>query len=160
MHIYTMAINEDEPQGIVFLHRVVAGSAGRSYGVHVAKLAGMPPSIVQRAEAVLHQLEARNHAPATRHNSHRNNSMVTNKSSPRGNQYIYPIRSIRWIPCNQSITTPGRARKHIRSHIVSNRPAAVQHLSRPLTRLMSMPLRHWMPCISYFYVRRRAKLRI
>ncbi|HZR43409.1 MAG TPA: DNA mismatch repair protein MutS [Ktedonobacteraceae bacterium] len=59
--VYTMAISEDEQDkqgGIVFLHRVMPGSTGRSYGVHVAKLAGMPLSIVRRAEAVLQQLEA------------------------------------------------------------------------------------------------------
>jgi DNA mismatch repair protein MutS len=58
IRVYTMAINEDDPHCIVFLHRVIPGCAGRSYGVHVARLAGMPVSIVQRAEAVLKQLEA------------------------------------------------------------------------------------------------------
>ncbi|GAC1371749.1 MAG: DNA mismatch repair protein MutS [Ktedonobacteraceae bacterium] len=56
--VYTVAISEDEHEHIVFLHRVVAGNAGRSYGVHVAKLAGMPPDVVKRAEVVLRQLEA------------------------------------------------------------------------------------------------------
>jgi DNA mismatch repair protein MutS len=56
--VHTMAISEDEPGRIVFLHRVMPGSAGRSYGVHVAKLAGMPLSIVQRAELLLQHLEA------------------------------------------------------------------------------------------------------
>jgi DNA mismatch repair protein MutS len=55
--IYTMAISDDEQGGIVFLHQVKPGSIGRSYGVHVARLAGMPPHIVARAEEVLHQLE-------------------------------------------------------------------------------------------------------
>ena len=55
--IYTMAISDDEQGGIVFLHQVRPGSIGRSYGVHVAKLAGMPPHVVARAEEVLHQLE-------------------------------------------------------------------------------------------------------
>ena len=59
IHIYTMLINEDDPRNIVFLHRVVPGCVGRSYGVHVAKLAGMPLSVVQRAEIVLQQLEER-----------------------------------------------------------------------------------------------------
>jgi DNA mismatch repair protein MutS len=52
-----MAISDDEQNGIVFLHRVVPGCAGRSYGVHVARLAGMPISVVKRAEMVLQQLE-------------------------------------------------------------------------------------------------------
>jgi len=58
LNVYTVAISEDEQRNIVFLHRVVPGNAGRSYGVHVAKLAGMPPSVVQRAETVLQQLES------------------------------------------------------------------------------------------------------
>jgi DNA mismatch repair protein MutS len=61
LNVYTMAISESEQEGIVFLHRVKPGSTGRSYGVHVAKLAGMPISIVQRAQEVLAQLEDRYH---------------------------------------------------------------------------------------------------
>lgn len=57
LSVCTMAINDDEKGSIVFLHRVTPGCIGRSYGVHVAKLAGMPPSIIQRAEAVLQHLE-------------------------------------------------------------------------------------------------------
>ncbi|HLZ59250.1 MAG TPA: DNA mismatch repair protein MutS [Ktedonosporobacter sp.] len=56
--VCTMAISEDEQEGIVFLHRVTAGCIGRSYGVHVAKLAGMPPGVVRRAEMVLQHLES------------------------------------------------------------------------------------------------------
>jgi DNA mismatch repair protein MutS len=42
---------------IVFLYRVVAGAADRSYGIHVAKLAGVPPPVLARAGEVLHALE-------------------------------------------------------------------------------------------------------
>jgi len=41
---------------VVFLHRIVPGAADRSYGIHVAKIAGLPASIVQRADALLNQL--------------------------------------------------------------------------------------------------------
>ncbi|HLG62705.1 MAG TPA: DNA mismatch repair protein MutS [Ktedonosporobacter sp.] len=58
LRVCTMAISTDEQGSIVFLHRVMPGCIGRSYGVHVAKLAGMPPDIVQRAEVVLKQLES------------------------------------------------------------------------------------------------------
>lgn len=64
--VYTMAISDDEQGGIVFLHRVTPGSIGRSYGVHVAKLAGMPPGIVQRAAEVLQQLEQGKHREEAR----------------------------------------------------------------------------------------------
>jgi DNA mismatch repair protein MutS len=42
---------------IVFLHEIASGTADRSYGIHVAKLAGLPPDVVHRAEDVLRALE-------------------------------------------------------------------------------------------------------
>lgn len=45
---------------IIFMHKIVAGVANRSYGIHVAKMAGMPESVVARAESVLADLEDRN----------------------------------------------------------------------------------------------------
>ncbi|MEO1137334.1 MAG: DNA mismatch repair protein MutS, partial [Pseudomonadota bacterium] len=44
---------------VVFLHEVASGPADRSYGVAVARLAGLPPQVVKRAEAVLKMLEQR-----------------------------------------------------------------------------------------------------
>lgn len=43
---------------VVFLHRIVAGGADKSYGIHVARLAGIPASVNERAKDVLAQLEA------------------------------------------------------------------------------------------------------
>ena len=43
---------------VVFLHRIVAGGADKSYGIHVARLAGIPTSVNERAKDVLSQLEA------------------------------------------------------------------------------------------------------
>jgi DNA mismatch repair protein MutS len=43
---------------VVFLHEVLPGSADRSYGIQVAKLAGLPASVVARAKSVLAKLEA------------------------------------------------------------------------------------------------------
>ncbi|WP_298259723.1 DNA mismatch repair protein MutS [uncultured Litoreibacter sp.] len=42
---------------VIFLHEVKRGAADRSYGVQVAKLAGLPPSVIERAKIVLEQLE-------------------------------------------------------------------------------------------------------
>lgn len=44
---------------IVFLHKIVAGGADKSYGIQVAKLAGVPSWVNQRAEQILRQLEAK-----------------------------------------------------------------------------------------------------
>ena len=43
---------------LVLLHEVAEGAADRSYGIAVAKLAGLPPAVVARAKAVLAKLEA------------------------------------------------------------------------------------------------------
>jgi DNA mismatch repair protein MutS len=47
---------------VVFLHEVVAGAADRSYGIQVAKLAGLPPSVIGRAKLVLSKLEQEDRA--------------------------------------------------------------------------------------------------
>ena len=46
---------------IVFLHQVIAGAADRSYGVHVARLAGLPTNVLDRAAQILAELEAGDH---------------------------------------------------------------------------------------------------
>jgi len=56
MAAYTMKVREWN-DSIVFLHEVVSGTADRSYGIHVAKLAGLPDAVVARAEEVLRALE-------------------------------------------------------------------------------------------------------
>ena len=42
---------------VIFLHEVIDGAADRSYGIHVAKLAGLPEVVIKRAEQVLSSLE-------------------------------------------------------------------------------------------------------
>ena len=49
---------QDEGQEIVFEHRISPGPSDRSYGVHVAKLAGLPNEVIARAEILLSQLES------------------------------------------------------------------------------------------------------
>jgi DNA mismatch repair protein MutS len=51
-----MRVKEWEGE-VIFLHEVAPGAADRSYGIHVAKLAGLPPQAIARAEEVLAQLE-------------------------------------------------------------------------------------------------------
>ena len=53
---YTMRVKEWQDD-IVFLHEVSPGTADRSYGIHVGRLAGLPPSVVARAQEVLKRLE-------------------------------------------------------------------------------------------------------
>ncbi|MGE5271828.1 MAG: DNA mismatch repair protein MutS, partial [Thiohalocapsa sp.] len=53
---HTMRVKEWQGD-VVFLHEVAAGTADRSYGIHVAKLAGLPPSVTARAEEILDLLQ-------------------------------------------------------------------------------------------------------
>jgi DNA mismatch repair protein MutS len=57
LHNATMRVKEWHGD-VVFLHEVVPGAADRSYGIQVAKLAGLPPSVIERAKLVLAQIEA------------------------------------------------------------------------------------------------------
>jgi DNA mismatch repair protein MutS len=59
----TMAVKEWQDR-IVFLRRVAPGAADKSYGLHVARLAGLPPSVVERAGEVLANLEAQEYDPS------------------------------------------------------------------------------------------------
>jgi DNA mismatch repair protein MutS len=61
----TMRVKEWQGE-VVFLHEVVAGAADRSYGIQVAKLAGLPPSVIERARHVLAQLEAEDRSSRAR----------------------------------------------------------------------------------------------
>jgi DNA mismatch repair protein MutS len=54
---YSMAVKE-RGNDVVFLRRVIPGGADKSYGIHVAKLAGLPAKVVERSQQLLSQIEA------------------------------------------------------------------------------------------------------
>lgn len=56
---YNVSVKEVENK-VIFLRKLEKGGSEHSFGIHVAKLAGMPKSIVKRADDILHQLEADN----------------------------------------------------------------------------------------------------
>lgn len=53
---YNVAVTESDGS-VIFLHRIIPGGSDRSYGIHVAQLAGLPSSIILRANQILHELE-------------------------------------------------------------------------------------------------------
>lgn len=57
--LHCMKVKEFQGQ-VVFMHEVVDGAADRSYGIHVAKLAGLPKAVIKRSEQVLQKLEKDN----------------------------------------------------------------------------------------------------
>ena len=60
---YSVAVTEED-NNVVFLHKIVPGGADKSYGVHVAQLAGLPQGVVNRAWEVLAELEEQSVAHA------------------------------------------------------------------------------------------------
>jgi len=61
---YNLAVVE-EGKRVIFLHKVEPGGADRSYGIHVAQLAGVPKPVIHRAEDLLTQLESGEFRPGT-----------------------------------------------------------------------------------------------
>ena len=59
---YTVAVKE-RGKNITFLRRIIPGGADRSYGLHVARLAGLPESLLKRADVILADLEAHGNGP-------------------------------------------------------------------------------------------------
>jgi DNA mismatch repair protein MutS len=57
---YNVAVSE-EAETVTFLHHIVPGGADRSYGIHVARLAGLPRDVINRANVIVQDLER--HAP-------------------------------------------------------------------------------------------------
>jgi len=53
---YNVAVSEADNK-IVFLHKIIAGGADKSYGIHVAQLAGLPAPVIQRANEIMAELE-------------------------------------------------------------------------------------------------------
>ncbi len=65
---YNVAVSEADGT-VVFLHRIVPGGADKSYGIHVAQLAGLPAPVVQRANEIMSELE-KSSGQAVRINPH------------------------------------------------------------------------------------------
>jgi DNA mismatch repair protein MutS len=61
---YNVAVAEEKAK-IVFLRRIVPGGADRSYGIHVAQLAGLPRPVIHRAEEILDELEQEARVPGS-----------------------------------------------------------------------------------------------
>ncbi|MFC7392625.1 DNA mismatch repair protein MutS [Scopulibacillus cellulosilyticus] len=64
-NVHVSAMEEDGK--VVFLHKVLPGQADKSYGIHVAKLANLPDSLIDRANDILKELEGKEDASLTDH---------------------------------------------------------------------------------------------
>ncbi|MEE1284154.1 MAG: DNA mismatch repair protein MutS, partial [Acutalibacteraceae bacterium] len=82
---------------ITFLRRIVRGCADGSYGIDVAKLAGVPDSVVKRARQVLSQLESDEPRSASAPNyfsSVDDNDMQLSFASNAGNEIVYELKTL------------------------------------------------------------------
>lgn len=61
---YNVAVSE-EGKDVVFLHKITQGGADKSYGIHVAELAGLPRPVINRAQEILTQFENESDHPAS-----------------------------------------------------------------------------------------------
>ena len=77
---YTVAVKE-KGKDVAFLRRIIKGGADRSYGIHVARLAGLPNSVLKRAEVILESLEDQSH-DASDLNNRVMGAQLTNVAKP------------------------------------------------------------------------------
>ncbi|HCW32164.1 MAG: mismatch repair protein MutS, DNA mismatch repair protein MutS protein [Candidatus Peregrinibacteria bacterium GW2011_GWE2_39_6] len=56
-HNYCVAVHEDKENGVVFLHKIQKGGIDKSYGIEVAKLAGLPREVIDKSQHILRDLE-------------------------------------------------------------------------------------------------------
>ena len=59
---YNVAVSESDNE-VVFLHKIIEGGCDKSYGIHVAQLAGIPNPVINRANDLLHQFEKEDEKP-------------------------------------------------------------------------------------------------
>lgn len=102
VHNYNVAVREygdagDQGQGIVFLYKILEGGASKSYGIHVAKLAGIPAAVIQRSREVLDELqrgfERESRTPQLTRKKTRDDAQLTLFREP-GDELLDELRSM------------------------------------------------------------------
>ncbi len=89
---YTVAVKERDEE-VLFLRKIVEGGADRSYGIHVARLAGLPAPVLSRAREVLAQLEQASASVQSSQQSHSSDSSP-NPALPLPHPIIEEVRQI------------------------------------------------------------------
>jgi len=84
---YNVAVKEWKDQ-IIFMHKIAPGGCDDSYGIYVAKLAGIPESIIKRSKEILSELELGSTTPTKRHEKQ------IDLFTPTSNPVVEELRSI------------------------------------------------------------------
>ncbi|MDR3071839.1 MAG: DNA mismatch repair protein MutS [Endomicrobium sp.] len=77
---------------IIFLHKIIEGSADKSYGIHVAKIAGMPPEVIEKAYKILNKLET-NHINVSNYAPNHQMEFFNEQNHPES-QILIELRNI------------------------------------------------------------------
>ena len=75
---------------MIFLHKIAPGNADKSYGIHVARLAGVPEAVLKRAEAVLTTLESHHELPTPAREAVKANVVHPPEGPPRRRHRLKP----------------------------------------------------------------------
>jgi DNA mismatch repair protein MutS len=86
---YNVQVRELENE-VIFLHKIGPGNADKSYGIHVARLAGLPERVLKRAEAVLATLESHHELPTPERESVRSRVVNPPEGPPRRKPKLKP----------------------------------------------------------------------
>ena len=97
---YTILVKELEDK-IIFLHKIIEGIADKSYGIHVAQLAGIPNIVLKRANLILSLLEKQNNKISNLEDFEKN------ISNPGNQKYNTVVESIKYV--NLDTLTPKQA---------------------------------------------------
>ena len=84
----------EEGDSIQFLYRIIQGGADRSYGIHVAMLAGMPAPVVERARELLTELENHSNNSAIIANTNPNHLQLDLFNTPNNTDFLRSITEI------------------------------------------------------------------
>lgn len=90
-----MAVKEQGNE-VIFLRQVIPGGAEKSFGIHVARLAGLPDRVVLRAESVLHGLEESRETQGTEGTLGNSAVVVDERAVVREERAVYDARAEMW----------------------------------------------------------------
>jgi DNA mismatch repair protein MutS len=85
-----IAVREGKGE-VIFLHKIIPGATDKSYGIHVARLAGLPPAVIERAEELLDTLEV---SEKGRHPPSRLSVRSPASAQPRSGQMTFFPRAV------------------------------------------------------------------
>ena len=136
---YTMRVKEWQDE-VVFLHEVAPGAADRSYGIHVAQLAGLPAAVVARAEEVLAALEKGEQSGAVTRLADDLPLFAAAPTRPRGTSPSHRNRKSRRRSATSIPTSSRRARRWSCSTACANASSLNgARASGPASAIMSGP---------------------